>query len=275
MRIILNTLIITFLSLSLAACDGLDFDSVTDPIDETRSFTRSELAFNVVFSSLLLNNSGFNTNRDGFIVLFNSTSDLDEIELRDSDNDDVLVGNYAWTIVANKLQVTYPNGITCTSSKTSKTSSQYTATSTCDGGEPNIDRISNTLNIPVSFDDEDLEGFSITIESDDQDQRIEFFSNGNFEIRDLDVNGDEIDSSVEVGTYVDSTLNNVIKLDNSDTGESSLLVLLEGSLSLGTMLELRYSDTTRDTLKDIRIFTIDSSNQWNTDSLYDVIKTDG
>ncbi len=124
MRIILNILIITFLSLNLGACDGLDFDSVTDPVDESKTFTRSELAFNVVFSSLLLNDSGFSTNRDGFIVLFNSSSDLDEIELRDSDNDDALVGNYAWTIVDNELQVTYPNGITCTSTKTSETSSE-------------------------------------------------------------------------------------------------------------------------------------------------------
>ena len=274
MRIILNILIITFLSLNLGACDGLDFDSVTDPVDESKTFTRSELAFNVVFSSLLLNDSGFSTNRDGFIVLFNSSSDLDEIELRDSDNDDALVGNYPWTIVDNELQVIYPNGITCTSTKTSETSSEYTATNVCDGGEPNNDRIRNTLNIPVSFDDEDLEGFSITIESDDEDQRIEFFSNGNFEIRDLDVNGDEIDGSVEIGTYADSTLNNVVTLDNPDTGEYSLLVLLDGSLSSGTMLQLDYTDITRDTLKEVRIYTIDSNNQWDTDSLYDVIKTD-
>ncbi len=151
---------------------------------------------------------------------------------------------------------------------------RITATNVCDGGEPNNDRIRNTLNIPVSFDDEDLEGFSITIESDDEDQRIEFFSNGNFEIRDLDVNGDEVDGSVEIGTYADSTLNNVVTLDNPDTGEYSLLVLLDGSLSSGTMLQLDYTDITRDTLKEVRIYTIDSNNQWDTDSLYDVIKTD-
>ena len=275
MRIILNTLLISLFSLSLSACDGLDFDSLNDTVDEDRRFTRSELAFNVIFSSLLLNDSGFSTNRDGFIVLFNSSADLDEIELRNGNDDSVLVGNYPWTIVNDVLQVTYPNGSTCTSTKTSETTTQYTATSRCDGGEPNIDRISNTLNIPIAFDDEDLEGRSIIIENDDDDQIIEFFSNGNFEIRDLDVNGDEITNTIETGTYGESAdFNNVVILDNLDTGQSNLLVLLDGSLSSGTMLQLDYTDITRDTLKEVRIYTIDSNNQWDTDSLYDDINID-
>jgi len=275
MRIILKTLLISLFSLSLISCDGLDIDSLDDSASEDRRFTRSELAFNVVFSSLLLNDSGFSTSRDGFIALFKSTSELDEIEFRHTDNDSALVGTYSWTIVNNDLQVTYPNGITCTSTKTSETSSQYTATSSCDGGEPNNDRISNTLNIPIPFDEDDLKGRSIAIENDDDDKRIEFFSNGNFEIRDLDSNGNEISGSTESGIYEEITdLNNVIALNNTSSGESSLLVLLEGSMSLGTMLELRYTNTTRDTLKEARIYSIDSNTEWDTDSIYDDIEID-
>jgi len=276
MRIILNILLLGLFSFSLSACDGFNFDSLNDTDDADRRFTRSELAFNVVFSSLLLNDSGFSTNRDGFIVLFSSSSNLDEIKLDDSDNDSALVGNYPWTIVNNELQVTYPNGVTCTSRKISKTSSQYIASNRCDGGEPNNDRISNTLNIPIAFNEDNLKSLSITIENDDEDQRFEFFSNGNFEIRDLDSNGDEIAGTTEIGVYEDSTdLNNVVTLNNTVSGESSLLVLLEGSLDLGTMLELRYTDITRNTLKEVRIYTIDTNTKWDTDSIYDDIEIDG
>ena len=275
MRTNFKSVLIILFSISLSACEGFDFDSDVGSSSPDHTFTRSELAFNVLFSSILLNDSGLISNRDGFIVLFNSSADLDEIELRDNDNDDVLVGNYAWTIVNDELQVTYPGGITCTSTKTSDTSTQYTATSTCDGGEPDNDRITSTLNKPITFDEDDLSSRTVNIDNGSDDKRIDFFSNGTFEITDLDSNGDEVSSTTKSGVFNNSDFNNVVKLVNSDsiTDEYSLLVLLEGSLTTGTMLHLRYTAST-DTLNEVLIYTIDTNNRWDMDSLYDTIKID-
>ena len=116
MRIILLVL----LSFSLVSCDGFDFDSATDGnTSPERSFSRAELAFNIIYSSDLLNNTGIN-NRDGYIVLFDSSSELQEIELRVNDDDNAVIGNYDWKIDDNRLEVTYANGTVCTSTKTSE-----------------------------------------------------------------------------------------------------------------------------------------------------------
>lgn len=280
MRNILTIFAATLISLSLSACGGLDLDSTSDGnTNSDQIFTTSELAFNVVYSSLLLNSSGFSNSRDGFIVLFNSSSDLDEIALAIDDNDNALVGNYPWDIVNDDLQVIYPDGVTCESSKTSETATMYTATSNCEGGEPENDRITNTINIPVFFEDDDIETRSINIQDDNEDdeERIDFFSNGTFEVTDLDSNGDDIEGTTQVGTYGDSdTFNNVITLENTTSNESRLFVLLEGSLTSGTMLEIRYSSFTRgrDTLQEIRIHVIEANDQWETDSVFDDIDID-
>lgn len=279
MRIYLQTLSFIFFSISLSACDGLDLDSVNSTSSEDSEFTASELAFNVVYSSLLLADNSFIDTSDGFIVLFNSSSDLDQIKLRDNNNeDDVLVGNYAWTIDDDELLVTYPDGVTCTSTKTSDTTLEYTASADCDGDDPDNDSIEGTLNVPNSFDSEDLESQSITIENDDDDddsQTIDFFSNGTFEVTDLDSDGDDISGTTEVGVYAESNdLSDVVRLDNTTTGEYSLLILLDGSLSIGTLLELRYSDQATNTLEEVRIYSIDSISEWNVESLYDDISTD-
>ena len=276
MTIFFKVFFISLISMTLIACDGFEIESENGTSDPEKTFTRSELAFNVLFSSLLLNDSGLSNNRDGFIVLFKSTADLDEIELRNNDDNDALVGNYAWTIENDKLQVTYPNGVTCTSTKTAESGLEYTASNICDGGEPNNDRISNTLNKPAVFDKDNLSPSTIYIEDGDNDQRIDFYANDSFEITHLDSNGDDIANTTEVGTYDDSDIyNNVVKLDNADSNadEYRLLALLEGSLSSGTMLQLRYTKSTN-VLKDIHIFTIDTSNRWDVDSVYDNISID-
>ena len=272
-----KTFIITLLSLVLFACDGFDYDSNSNlGSSSEQKFTRSELAFNVLYSSLLLNDSGLSNNRDGFIVLFNSSSELDEIELKSSGDSSALVGKYAWTIVDDKLQVTYPNGVTCTSNKTSDTSSGYTANSSCSGGEPNNDRIQNSLFKPNSFDDDDIAGRSVTINNDDDDVRIDFYDNKTFEITKLDSRGDDIANTTQIGIFEDSiTLNNVVKLDNSDSSSDtySLLVLLDGGLADGTMLELKYKEST-ETLTEVLIYSIGENNQWETESLYNSIAVD-
>ena len=139
MRIILSFLLL----FGLVACDGFDIDAVDDSASSDKQFSKAELAYNILFSSTLLNNSGFN-NRDGFIILFDTSATLDQIGLQISSDDNALAGNYPWTIVNDKLQVSYPNGVTCTSTKTSETTLQFTASSSCSGGEPENDHIRNT-----------------------------------------------------------------------------------------------------------------------------------
>lgn len=269
----MRPILISLLSFFLIACDGLDLDSVDESSSSEHQFSRAELAFNVFFSSSLLNDSGFN-NRDGFIILFDTSSTVDEIGLRINSDENALVGNYPWTIIDDELQVSYPNGITCTSTKTAETSLEFTASSSCSGGEPDNDPIRNTLIRPLTFDVEDLETNRISIYNNDDDIRIDFFSNGNFEVRDLNSNGDEVPGSEQLGTYDDhSEYNNVVRLDNPESGEYSLLMLLDGSMTEGTMLEFRYTTVT-DTLNEVLIFNINTNNEWDIESLYNNIDID-
>ena len=273
------------LSLGLASCGGdLDFDSIDSSSDSSESsdqiFTRAELAFTILFSSLVLNDSDDSdeNGEDGFIVLFNTTSDLDEIELRaNGDDDNALIGNYPWDIVDDELQVTYPDGVICTSEKTAETNSEITASNSCDGGEPNIDRIRDTLLRPIFLDDDDISTRNIRINNDDNDDGVEidFLNDGTYEITDIDSDGDRVAGTTVVGIYSNSSdFPDAIRLDTVETGEFSLLILLEGSLDLGTMLELRYTTTTlTDTLNEVLIYSIDD-NQWDTNNAYDDIDID-
>ena len=271
----MRNILIVFLSFFLVSCDGFDINS-TDNLseDSDQVFTRPELAFNVLFSSLILNDSGFN-NREGFVVLFDDTANLTEIELRSNDDDSALIGTYPWTISNDKLQVTYPGSVVCTSTKTSETASQYRASSSCSGGEPANAQIRNTLIIPSNLDEDDLSGNSYTIDNEDNDFRMNFFSNGTLDIVDLDSDGDEISSTSVVGTYMDSNVytNLVVRLDLPLTGEHRLLFRLNGSLNSGTLMELRFI-TSSNTLKSVYIYNTGENNNWDTESVYDDIRFD-
>lgn len=267
---------ISLLSVLLIACDGLDLDSIDDTPNDL-SFSSSELNQNVLFSPLLLSNSGLNDTRDGFIALFKSTSELNEIEFRSANVDGrILVGDYNWTIVDEKLQVTYPDSIICTSTKTSESGSQLNATATCEGGDPVNDRIQGSLRKPITFNNNDLATRTIMIDSNASGEQIEFMSDGGFEITQLDSNGNELSTTTESGIYNEASgFNNVVRVHNLDdnSDEFRLLVLLDGNLSSGIMLELRYIKSTN-ALDEARIYTINADNQWATNSLYDNINND-
>ena len=116
-----------------------------------------------------------------------------------------------------------------------KTSSEYTATASCDGSEPNNARIQNTLLKPNPFDEDNLSGRTITIDNSDNDLRIDFFTNGTFETIDLNDDGDEIVNTIKSGTYADSTFNDAVRFNFDGSENYSLFVLLDGSLSSGVM----------------------------------------
>jgi len=272
----IQILVIIFLSLSLIACDGLDFESIDATPDEL-NFSSAELNKGILFSQLLLRNSGTNDTRDGFIALFKSASALDEIEFRSADTDGrILIGDYAWDIVNERLQVSYPNNVICTSRKTSESGSELNVTATCDNGDPANDRIQGNLRKPVTFNNNSLATRTVVIDSDDSGEKIEFMSNGNFEITQLDTLGNEIPSTTESGTYNNaSNLNNVVRVDNMDenSDEYRLLILLDGNLTSGTILELNYIESSN-LLDEARIYIIKADNRWGTNSFYSNIFTD-
>jgi len=278
MRTYLHLFSIAALSFSLSACDGFEFDSVDGSTVEDSEFTDTELAFNVIFSSSILEDVNGDS-REGFVALFNSTSEVNQIRLRfDDDDDEALDGNYTWDIDDEELVITTADGTMCTTTKTTDSTTEYNTDGDCDGSIEN-DVIDGEVFAVNPLDFEDLEGLSISLgdEDDDEDfQKLNFFSNGTFEVVDLDDDGDEVSGTTETGVYFNSlTLpGDAVRLNNASTAEYSILVLLDGSLSQGTMLELRFSDEINNTLEEVRIYDITASNQWDIDSLYDEITTD-
>lgn len=267
--------LLVLLSFCLVSCDGIDIESTENTTEDTdQTFTRPELAFNVLFSSLILNDSGI-SNREGFIVLFDNTAMLTQIRLRSNDNDSAVIGTYPWVISNNKLQVTYPNNIVCTSSKTSETSSQYRATSSCSGGEPTNAQIKNTLIKSPSLNEDNFSREAFTINNGNDDFRMNFFSDGRIEIVELNSAGNEISSSTVTGTFEDSDVykNLAVKLDLPSEDEYRLLFRLNGSLNSGTLLELRFTTTT-DKLKSVYIYNAGDNNRWDVESVYDDIRFD-
>ena len=272
--------LILIFSFFLVSCDGFDINS-TDNLseDSDQVFSSPELSFGIRYSSLILNDSGFN-NREGFIVLFDSTEDLTEIELRSNDDDSALVGTYPWEIDDDKLVVTYPNGVQCTSTKTSEISSQIEANSSCSGGQPRNAQIRNTLIEPNLLDVDNLSNKSITIENENDDYRINFFSNGDVNIIDIDSDGDEVPSTKVDGRYENSNVyNNIaINIQLEDSNETRLLILLNGGLNSGTVMELRFTTTTLPTatsiLNSVYIHSTGENDNWDTESVYDDIRFD-
>jgi hypothetical protein len=256
--------IFALFSLILVACDGLQYDD-----SSTLSFTSAELSNKVLFSSILLNRDAEN----GFVVLFNSSSELDEIELGSSATKEALYGEYGWTIVNDKLQVTYPSAITCTSTKQEENTIQLEVTAACEGGTPTNAIIQDTLLSPLSFSTSSLSGRTVTISIDVTEEVIDFNTDGTFLLTKKDENGDV--SSSENGVYELSDLTNVVRLNYTDINppEYSLLMLLEGSISSGVMLDLRHNSDD-DTLQTVRIYTIQANDSWLVDDLYDSITLD-
>ena len=260
----MRAIIIALFSLLLLACDGLKYDE-----SSTLTFTSDELTNKVLFSSTLLNRDAENA----FVILFNSSSKLEEIELGSSASKVALYGEYDWTIANDKLQVTYPSAITCTSTKEEENNLELEVTATCEGGIPANAIIQDTLLNSITFNTSSLSGRSVTISVNGVEEVIAFNADGTFLFTKKDENG--VVTSSENGVYELYGLTNVVRLNytNINTKEYSLLVLLEGSISSGVMLDLRYNSDD-DTLKTVRIYDVQSSESWFLDDLYDSITLD-
>ena len=162
-------------------------------------------------------------------------------------------------------------GIICTTTKTSDSTTEYTANGDCDGDNPTNEIIRGSIYTPDSLDSEDFQQQAIDVgdEDDDDDfQELSFFSNGNVEIVDS--------SGTRIGTYDDAELTNVVRIDFDDvaTTEYRLFIMLDGSLANGTIMELRYADSVTNTLDEVFIYEIESTGQWEINSHYDNITED-
>ena len=251
-------------TLLLVACDGINSD-----LSSALRFTSVELTNKVLFSSTLLNRDAEN----GFVVLFNSSSKLDEIEIGSSTTKEALYGEYDWTIANDKLQVTYPSSITCSSTKREVNNLEIEVAVACDGGTPTNAIIKGTLLSPRVFSTTSLSGRTVTINIEGSEEVIDFNSDGSFLLTKKDENG--IVTSSENGVYELTDFRNVVRLNYTDinTREYSLIVLLQGIITSGVVLDLRYSSDD-DTLQTVRIYTTQANDSWLVDDFYDSITLD-
>lgn len=264
--------------MQLAGCDGFDInatDNVSTNTAGTKKFTRTELAFNALFSSQILTKNGLSSTREGYIALFKNTAELEQIKLRSNDSDSALVGTYAWTISNDKLQVTYPSAVICTSTKTAESASQYNASASCSGGSPNNAKISNTLIKAISLNKGNFSGSTITFDNGDDDFAYKFFTNGSVEITGLNNDGDEISSTTKTGIFKNSEVYPNIAVDleiPEDKENKRTFFLIAGGVNSGVLIELRYKLPS--TLNAVYLYEAKTSAVWKTISVYDDIRSD-
>lgn len=254
------------ISLALIACDGTE--TASNPSTSTElDFTSSELSRKILFSEEVLQSNI----QDGFILKFDETT-LQETGSISSNDNTGLFGEYDWEIVNDKLQVTYPSSVTCTTTKTEEESLEYNSESSCSGGTPENNIITGRLIKPLSFNKSSLTNSTITIElGADKEEILEFNSDGSTFLFTARNNG--VDSSPENGTFNSAIYTNTVRLNYTNDGEYSLLVLLDGSLTNGLLLDLRYESDTDD-LNRVRIYSINSNDVWQLEETFDSIRTD-
>jgi len=83
----------------------------------------------------------------------------------------------------------------------------------------------------------------------------------------------ELSISTENGVYKESVFTNVMRLEFPDSSQYALLVLMEGSLSGGQLLDLRYN-LADNKLQAVRIYDIGANDLWKVDDLFSTINTD-
>lgn len=246
------------LSVFLVACDGYEYDNSDSDgggSGDDLKFSSSELVDKIFFTDQIQSSNI----QESFILRFESSSRLEQILLQTDTT--ALSGKYAWTIANNKIQVTYPSAVVCTTTKTKDNNSKFETTGSCTGGTgtPVNAIIKGDLIKPLSFTDSSLEGKEITIDlGNNQEEVLKFDDNGtSFTVTKKD-NGQA--SNPDNGTYKQSVYTNVVRLEFPSDSLYRLLVLVKDNLSDGKILELRYG-TSDNILKAIRVYST-SNNQW-------------
>lgn len=258
------------ISLMLIACEGTE--TASDPSSSTDlDFTSAELSEKMLFSEEIVRSNI----QDGFILRIDDTTLQQHGSISSNDNT-ALSGEYDWVIVNDELQVTYPSSVVCTTTKkTEEDNLEFETEGVCTGGTPSNNKIDGRLIKPASFSKSSLTNSTITIElgnlGDNKQEILEFSSDGSsflFTERD---NG--VDSSPENGTFKSAIYTNTVRLNYTSENEYSLLVLLNGTLSNGLLLDLRYGSDD-DKLNQIRIYKIETNSVWQLFELFDSVSTE-
>lgn len=254
------------ISLLLAACDGITVDE-TSFGNDTKRFTSTELTEKVFFSEKVRERNVQN----GFILLFKDSSNVEEIGFVLNSDTRALDGQYSWDIVNDKLQLTYPSSIVCTSEKEDDDNQKLTVkNAVCTGGSPTNAKIQGIIYKAISLTSSSLSGRTVTIEIEGNQEVLDFNSDGSFLLTKKE---NELSISTENGVYKDSVYTNVVRLEFPDSNEYALLILMEGSLSSGQLLDLRYN-LADNKLQAVRIYAIGTNDVWKVDDLFSAINTD-
>ncbi len=251
------TLILT--SFLLIACQGLDLDTSTDnSSDSNLKFISADLSNKILFSDELLRRDI----KDGFILRVDQLgSELKVISFINNNANEATFGDYAWELVNDTLQVSYPNGVTCTTTKTEEPDDfRFDSSVSCTNGALNNARIEGELIKPISLRFAQFSDKTITLELENGDEEVLKFDGDNDGTFTLTKNSD----APQNGIFKQSTYSNVVRIDYSDSSDSeySLYVLLEGSITDGTLLDLRFNGDTdnKDDLKSVRIYSLSGDN---------------
>lgn len=260
-----------FLSVCLVACDGYEYDNSDSGSggdggsDAELKFTVAELESKILFSEVIQDSDVVG----GYILRFINSSELEQVFIKETNS--VLSGDYDWTIANDKLQVTYPAGIVCTTTKTNDNNLKYETTGSCTSDTKNNATIEDDLIRPLAFKTSDLTNDEITIDlGNNQEEVLNFDNNGtSFSLTKKD-NGQALNP--ENGTMSTSLFTNVVRLSFPSDSTYLLLILVEDSLTDGTLVELQYG-TSDDKLSRVRVYS-SSNDEWEVTKEISIITTE-
>jgi hypothetical protein len=265
----ITLILISFL---LISCQGLDLDTSTDnDADTDLKFVIADLTNKILFSDELLQRDI----KDGFILRIDALgSNLKEIAFINNNANEAIFGNYAWELVNDELQVSYPNSVTCTTTKIEEPDNfKFDSKVSCTSGALNNARIEGELIKPISLRFSAFSDKTITIELENGDMEVLAFdtdSDGTFTFTE---NG----GAPQNGEFKQSAYENVVRIEYSDSNDSeySLFILLNGSITDGTLLDLRFNggSENKDDLNRVRIYSLSGDN-WTLEEERDAISED-
>ena len=265
----ITLILVSFL---LISCQGLDLD--TDNFDsdldtDLKFNVATDLSNKIIFSDKLLRRDI----KDGFILRIDELgSTLKEIAFVNNNANETIFGDYSWELVNDKLQISYPSAITCTTTKTAEPDDyKFDSRVFCSNGTPINARIEGELIKPISLRFSAFSNKAIKIKLlDDSEEILDFDSD-----TDGTLTYTESNSGAQNGLFKQSTYTNVVRIEYIDNSDYSLFILLEGDISDGTLLDLRFEDDTdnKDDLKSVRIYTL-RGNNWDLEEERTAIMSD-
>ena len=252
-------LALALISIFLSACQGLDIN--TDDSENDLNFNVSaDLSNKILFSDKLLKSNV----KGAFLLRIDEEgSDLEEIAFEVNDiTGEILSGDHAWELIEDKLRISYPNAINCTTTKTEQLGDSFNTKVSCSGGSPDNAEVEGLLKKPISLGFSTFSNKKITLKLEDNKTEILDFDDQEDRVLSYTIDGATTERN---GEYEESNYTNVIRAKFTADEKHSLFILIEGTFPDGTILELRYADEDTESkkeLKTVRLFSTDSENNW-------------